>query len=161
MSRATRLRLPVLVLASVSVAACVQIDGGAVEVAWTVFAEDGRGTINDCACADPGIAFVQLRLAGPPDNPAQADPCENVAACRFSCGRDMGATPFIIPPGAYLVSIQPQLPDGTVSPTAMVPDPILSQVVKGVPAELGALEIQAPCAPRCHGADLGMPCAAN
>ena len=152
---------PLIALAAVSVVACVGIDGGAVEVPWTVFARDGRGTINDCACADPAIAFIQLKLGAPPETPAQADPCDGAIACRFSCGRKTGATPFIIPPGSYLMSIQPQLADGTPSLTTMVPDPILRQVVKGAPTELDAFEIQAPCAPQCHGADPTMPCAAN
>jgi hypothetical protein len=157
--------LPVSVLAFAALGsgftACVDIDGGAVEVPWTVFAKDGRGAINDCSCADPAITYVQLKLAGPPDDPTRADPCAGVTSCRFSCDRKIGATPFIIPPGTYLMSIQPVASDGTAVTTAMVPDPILRQVDKGAPTELDAFEIQAPCALRCHGDDLQMPCSAN
>ena len=140
---------------------CVAIDGGAVEVSWTIFAADGRGVINDCSCAEPGIASVQLKLAGPPGSESQVDPCQGTDACRFSCGRKTGSTPFIIPQGAYLMSIEPLTADGTLAAGAMVPDPIVSQVEKGVPDDLMAFEIQAPCALRCHGDDLTRACAAD
>ena len=156
-----RSALTLLALASLGLGACVEIDGGAVEVPWTVFAKDGRGAINDCSCADPAIAYVRLKLAGPPDAPTQPDPCDGVGACQFSCGRKIGATPFFIPPGSYLMSIEPVAADGTVAATAMVPDPVLRQVTKGEPSELDAFGIEAPCAPRCHGDDLTMACAAN
>jgi len=137
---------------------CVAIDGGSVEVEWTVFSADGRGVITDCACADPPIAYVQLKLGGPPDNPGQPDPCAGNAACRFSCGRNDGITPFFIPPGPYLMSIEPLTADGTAIAGAMVPDPLVGQVTKGLSHDLGAFAIQAPCALRCHGNDPTMAC---
>jgi len=139
-------------------AGCVSIDGGSVEVAWTVFAADGRGVITDCACADPPIAFVQLKLGGPPENPAQADPCAGNTACRFACGRHDGITPFFIPPGPYLMSIEPLTADGMAIAGDMVPDPLVGQVTKGLSHDLGAFAIQAPCAMRCHGNDPTTAC---
>jgi len=139
-------------------AGCVSIDGGSVEVEWTVFAADGRGVITDCACAEPPIAYVQLKLGGPPDNPTQADPCAGNTACRFSCGRHDGITPFFIPAGPYLMSIEPLSADGLAIAGDMVPDPLVGQVTKGLSHDLGAFAIQAPCAMRCHGNDPTTAC---
>ena len=44
-------------------AACVQIDGGAVEISWVIRSEAGNA-ITDCGCADPEIAQVRLLLQG-------------------------------------------------------------------------------------------------
>jgi hypothetical protein len=89
---------------------CVDINGGAVEVAWGVFAKDGRA-INDCSCAvaltppeaETPIAFVRLDLVS--DNDAADQPCAGTNNCRFSCNRKIGATPFMIKPGRYLMSL--------------------------------------------------------
>ena len=154
----TKLSLAIALLLASGAAGCVAIDGGSVEVEWTVFAADGRGVITDCACAEPPIAFVQLKLAGPPENPDQPDPCAGNLSCRFSCGRNDGTTPFFIPPGPYLMSIEPLAADGTPIAGDMVPDPLVGQVTKGLSHDLGAFAIQAPCATRCHGADLTTAC---
>jgi len=150
-----------LVFVALGSGGCVAIDGGSVEVEWKIFAADGRGVINDCSCADPAIAYVQLKLAGPPENPDQPDPCAGNASCRFSCGRNDGITPFFIPPGPYLMSIEPLGADGTVATDALVPNPLVGQVTKGLSHDLGAFAIQAPCALRCHGDDLTRVCAAD
>jgi len=137
--------------------ACVDINGGAVEVPWIVFARDGRGAINDCSCAAPVIESVRLKLDPAGANTGSADPCEGVGACVFACGRKTGATPFMVPPGDYLMSIEPLGTDGQVIPEDTVPAPVLRRVVKGAPTELDAFEIQAPCG--CHGDDVQVPCA--
>ena len=139
---------------------CVEINGGAVEVPWTVFAEDGRGAINDCACTEPTIAFVRLKLEAPPSAPEQADPCAGSTACRFSCQRKTGATPFMIPAGTYQMSIEPETADGLpIDPgLVMVPAPITRDVVRGAAAELDALQITAPCAAICRGGDMTKAC---
>ena len=70
-------------LAALGPAGCVAIDGGSVEVEWTVFAADGRGVITDCACADPPIAYVQLKLGGAPHNTSQAETSPGNTPIRF------------------------------------------------------------------------------
>ena len=139
---------------------CVEINGGAVEVPWTVFAEDGRGAINDCNCTEPAIMFVRLKLEAPLGAPDQPDPCAGSAACRFSCQRKTGATPFMIPPGTYQMSIEPETADGLpIDPgLVMVPAPITRDVVRGAAAELDALQITAPCAVSCSGGDMTKAC---
>jgi len=147
-----------LVLWAAATAGCVSIDGGTVEVAWTIFAADARGSINDCSCADPAIAHVRLRLAPPLEVPEQADPCETDPSCVFSCGRKAGATHFTIPAASYLMSIEPVDADGTAIAADRVPAPILMGVTKGQHTDLGALEIVAPCAATCNGGDILAPC---
>jgi hypothetical protein len=137
--------------------ACVDINGGAVEVPWIVFARDGRGAINDCACATPAIQSVRLKLEPAGANATPADPCAEASSCVFSCGRKIGSTPFMVPPGDYLMSIEPLGTDGLVIPEDAVPAPVLRRVQKGAPTELDAFEIQAPCG--CHGDDVQAPCA--
>src|SRR5450432_2079072 len=148
-----------LVLASavvaglVSLVGCVEINGGAVEVSWAIFARDGRA-INDCGCSEPRIAEVRLNLVSDPGGASQ--PCAGVAACRFSCGRKVGATPFMVPPGQYLMSLVPIGSDGNDLPAAGGPDvavlapPAQSRtVVRGQPTELEAYMLEASCASRC------------
>lgn len=136
---------------------CVEIDGGAVEVPWTVFAADGRGAINDCSCAAPAIEYVRLRLTAADGS----DPCATASSCRFECHRKIGATPFMIPPGTYFMSIEPEGADGAplVPPLVSVPAPMSRQVVRGAPTELDAFDIQAACAVSCHGDVVDQPCA--
>jgi hypothetical protein len=136
---------------------CVEIDGGAVEVPWTIFAADGRGAINDCSCAEPAITYVRLRLTAPDGS----DPCATGDSCRFECHRKTGATPFKIPPGTYLMSVEPEGADGApLSPGLVsVPAPMSRQVVRGAPTELDAFDIQVACAASCHGDDVDQPCA--
>lgn len=141
----------------------MEINGGAAEVAWTVFAADGRGAINDCACTEPPIAFVRLKLEAPLESPGQPDPCAGSLACRFACERKTGATPFVIPPGKYQISIEPETADGVAIDPALirVPAPSEREVVRGAAAELDALEIEAPCAVRCQGGDMTKACSAG
>jgi hypothetical protein len=141
-------------------AGCVDVRGGSIEVPWAIFAHDGRGVINDCSCADPTIAAVRLALAAPVGAPPVADPCEGVAGCQFACGRKIGATPFFIPPGSYQISIEPIGADGTPIPMNLVAttSSMPAQVVFGQPSELDAFEIDAACAPSCHGDDITVPC---
>ena len=163
-SRATRAGLlsAFAVMATIAGATqgCVEINGGAVEVPWTVFAEDGRGAINDCNCTEPAIMYVRLKLEAPLGAPDQPDPCAGSAACRFSCQRKTGATPFMIPPGTYQLSIEPETADGLpIDPgLVMVPAPITREVVRGAAAELDALQITAPCAVSCSGGDMTKAC---
>lgn len=135
---------------------CVEINGGAVEVPWTVFAADGRGAINNCECAEPAIAYVRLRLTAPDGS----DPCATASSCRFECPRKTGATPFMIPPGTYLMSVEPEGADGApLSGLFRIPTPMSRQVVRGAPTELDAFDIEVACAASCHGDDVDQPCA--
>jgi hypothetical protein len=147
------------------VGGCVDINGGAVEVAWGVFAKDGRA-INDCACAVPlappdtetPIAYVRIDLVSDSD-PADR-PCAGNDNCRFSCNRKIGATPFMVPPGRYLMSLVPVDASGTDFAAGAVDSPPaeLRSVVKGQATELDAFMLQARCATRCNAGGSMQPC---
>lgn len=149
-------------------AGCVDIDGGAVEVSWAIFSRDGRA-INDCACASPRVSFVRLHLESVTDSALQ--PCAGVNACRFSCGRKTGATPFMIPPGQYLMSLVPLGTDGTdiaaatttqdPRPSVQRPAPQWRSVVRGQPTQLEAFMLEADCESRCRGAEIFAACTAG
>ena len=133
-------------------AGCVEINGGAVEVSWAIFARDGRA-IPDCRCSDPTVAYVRLDLASDPDSHSR--PCDGNDACRFSCTRKVGATHFTIPPGQYLMSLIPvgadgmDLPVGSAAGAVQSPAAQSRAVVRGQPTELEAFELESSCAPSC------------
>src|SRR5262249_45658142 len=86
-------------------AACVKVDGGAVEISWVIRSKAGSA-ITDCGCSSPSIAKVRLRLelvsgvdGGAPmaGNGASLEPCAGNAQCDFPCARQTGSTPFNIP----------------------------------------------------------------
>ena len=141
----------------------MEINGGAVEVSWVVRTDDSRA-ITDCNCADPRIARVRIDLLRTDDG-SDARPCAGRAACEFSCQRGTGATPFDIPPGNYAISVRPLGPSGeelsdpaNATQSVRVPDPILQDVVRGQPTDLGAFFIQARCAPACSGTNSNGVC---
>jgi hypothetical protein len=138
------------------VSACVEIDGGAVEISWVIRSRSGSA-ITDCGCADPSIAKVRLVLkgVGAPGAPiAGATPCAGQAQCDFSCSRQTGATQFDIQEthGAerYEVSVVAVGTDGSELPQVMTPAPILREVVRGQPTEVESMQLVADCAPECQ-----------
>ena len=156
----TALLLGAALAIGVASAGCVEINGGAVEVSWAIFARDGRA-ITDCTCADPNIVYVRLNLVSDPDGTLQ--PCAGVNSCRFTCGRNVGATPFMVPPGQYLMSLVPvgadgsDLPIGPLAPSVEIPAPESRAVVRGQPTELEAFMLEANCATSCDKGSLN-PC---
>src|SRR4051795_642476 len=85
------------------VAACVQVDGGAVEVSWALQTFDGR-TVSDCSCSDPQVSRVRIVVAmADAAGTLGADICAGKASCEFACARGTGATRFDIPPGRYAI----------------------------------------------------------
>jgi hypothetical protein len=160
-----RAALAALLAATSGALGCVDINGGSVEVAWGVFAKDGRA-INDCACAvaltppeaETPIAFVRLNLVS--DSDAADQPCTGTDNCRFSCNRKIGATPFMIKPGRYLMSLVAVDAGGNDFAAGAVDSPPaeLRSVVKGQPTQLDAFMLQARCATRCNSGGSTQPC---
>lgn len=139
-------------------ASCVEIHGGAIEVAWVIFAPGGRA-IRDCACAEPPIAEVRLELASTSDG---SNPCAGASSCRFPCAQQTGSTPFNIPPGDYSMRLTAMGGDGSDLGAAQgfrSTPPTLWPVVRGQPTELDALTIEAPCSAACNGQSNTEPCA--
>jgi hypothetical protein len=108
--------------------ACVDINGGAVELRWEIRKADGAKT----DCTDTQLARVQL-CATPDDGGAPY--CED-----WACVDYQGSTDFAIRPGRYSLAIQP-LCAGGETPSASVPAPILRDITNGYVATLNTLLI--------------------
>ena len=143
------------------VAACVKIDGGAVEISWVIRSKSGSA-ITDCGCSSPPIATVRLRLvlASGVDGGAvigadggTVEPCAGNAQCDFPCARQTGSTPFNIPEthgtDRYAVSVVAVGSDGSELPDVKMPASILREVVRGQPTEVESMQLVADCATEC------------
>jgi hypothetical protein len=133
------------------VSACVEIDGGAVEVSWVIRSPTGGG-ITDCGCADPAITTVRLVLRGVGGVIDGATPCAGRAQCDFPCQRQTGATLFDIRETqageSYEVSVL-AVSNGIELPQVTAPAPILREVVRGQPTEVESFQLVAECAAEC------------
>jgi len=133
--------------------ACVEIDGGAVEISWVIRSETGSA-ITDCGCASPSIATVRLKLTGVGGTIEDYQPCAGNAHCDFPCGRQTGSTPFNIKEThgdeRYQVSIAAVGTDGTELLQVMTPAPILREVARGQPTEVESMQLVALCATECQ-----------
>jgi hypothetical protein len=143
-------------------AACVKVDGGAVEISWVIRSRSGSA-ITDCGCSSPSIATVRLRLvlASSVDGGAiigadggTVDRCAGNAQCDFPCARQTGSTPFNIPEThgteRYAVSLVAVGADGRELPDVDTPAPILREVVRGQPTEVESVQLVAGCATECQ-----------
>jgi len=134
-------------------AACVEIDGGAVEISWVIRSETGSA-ITDCGCASPSIATVRLKLTGVGGTIEDYQPCAGNAHCDFPCGRQTGSTPFNIKEThgdeRYQVSIAAVGTDGTELLQVMTPAPILREDARGQPTEVESMQLVALCATECQ-----------
>jgi hypothetical protein len=106
---------------------CVDVNGGAVEVAWTI--KDSTARVVDCESA--GVTAMQLcgtPLAG------GAPVCN-----QWACDEHYGATAFEIPEGTYAFLLTPicRLADSHV--VGQVPPPLVRQIRSGDVASLDAL----------------------
>ena len=149
-SRIASILIGFLTLASTT-SACVEIDGGAVEVSWVIRSPTGGG-ITDCGCATPAITTVRLVLKGVGGTIEGATPCAGRAQCDFPCQRQTGATPFDIKQtqGAerYEVSVV-AVADGVELLQVTKPAPILREVVRAQPTEVESFQLVAECADEC------------
>ena len=141
-----------LLLSSLSTA-CVEIDGGAVEISWVIRSKAGSA-ITDCGCASPSISAVRLDLTGVGGAVDKKKPCAANAQCDFPCARQTGATAFNIPEThgdeRYQVAITALGMDGSPLLQVMAPAPILREVVRGQPTEVASMQLVAECATECQ-----------
>jgi len=133
-------------------AACVEIDGGAVEISWVIRSDTGSA-ITDCGCASPSIATVRLKLTGVGGAIEDYQPCAGNAQCDFPCARQTGSTAFNIKETRgderYQVSVAAVGTDGTELLQVMTPAPILREVARGQPTEVESMQLVALCATEC------------
>ncbi len=130
---------PLVALALVWVAGCVEINGGAVELSWTLRTFAGAN-IDECSAYE--IGQIRLEWQSGPDNP-------NVdgGSTTFDCTDSRGVTDFVIGEGAQLLEIVPICDDGNdaAADTYEVPAPILRQVHTGELVTLNSLLVVVGC----------------
>ncbi|WP_428264404.1 hypothetical protein [Haliangium sp.] len=125
---------------------CVEVDGGAVELSWTlrdfsgdpIREEDCGGDIR-CVCEATRIGWIRLhwQIEGEGTGERAAD-----GFWDFVCEDNRGATNFSVPPGRQLLWIAPICSDGSLPDSGYeAPPPILRVVDLGAVATLDALLI--------------------
>lgn len=129
---------------------CVEVDGGAVELSWTLRTFSGE-PIDTCPAAridEVRICWESVADGGP----GGARTCRRGDYRAFACDDSRGVTGFEIPAGRALVWIEPICADGNPPDpdTYEVPAPIARTVETGEVVTLGALLIVAD--------DAGDPC---
>jgi hypothetical protein len=139
--------------------ACVQIDGGAVELSWSIRTFDGcpascnlRGKDEQCNnipgadfddISEVRICWEALGDAGELRIDCGRDPMKNDNS-RFACAQEHGVTGFEIPEGATAIWIEPLCKDTGLTPPPdryEVPAPIVRNITSGAVTTLNALLI--------------------
>ena len=141
-------------------AGCVEIDGGAVELAWTLrdFEDDSID------CDEARIDKIRICWAPLTDGGTTTDPsCRAVVTDAgverlyraFECDQYRGVTRFEVPPGPTALFVAP-LCAGGQEPTGpfQVPPPIVRTVVEGEVVTLNQILI---IAEDCAGTDCTCP----
>jgi len=120
---------------AITTTGCVPIDGGAVELRWTIHnlvADERHEEGERIDCDEAGISTLSLLVdPGSRDGPAYP----------FDCDDGRGSSDFDIAPGRHLFSIAPA---GPRADQATVPDPISAQVREGEVTDLQVLLIRVP-----------------
>lgn len=141
-------------------AGCVEIEGGAVELSWTL--RDFDGGPNECEPARIDrirLCWTPLMDGGPGTDPeCQAVVTDGGVEQRFrsfECDQYRGVTRFEVPPGPTALFVAP-LCLGGAEPTGrlQVPPPIVRTVIEGEVVTLNQLLILAG---KCPGADCSCP----
>ncbi len=126
--------------------ACVEVEGGAVELSWSLRTPEGEP--NSCSASRIG----KVRLCWAPAGDMVARVCEGSRT--FGCIEERGFSRFEIEPGETAFWIEPLCADTSVVPEPAsyeVPPPILRAVSAGQVVTLNALLIIATGAD-CNGA---------
>jgi hypothetical protein len=135
-----------------ALAACVPVNGGAVELSWTVLDAQGgcgpagSGSVSFC-CSQQGISTVELCVQDCDTQDASTGSCTGKPTCpsfTFSCDRTRGATDFAISPGRKKLWITVTCTNGATPSGISVPEPLLRDVTSGDVTELNALLISVP-----------------
>lgn len=119
-------------MAAVLGAGCVEIDGGAVELSWSL------RTFGGAAVESCGEAAIQdIRLCWEPledgATTTEGAVCRAGQRRRFSCSDSSGVTGFVLDPGRTAFWIEPVCDDGEAADpgTYAVPPPIVRTVQEG------------------------------
>ncbi len=143
----------VLVAVAWMTQACVQVDGGAVELSWTLRTFEGNAN----TCLKSGVEMVRVCWI-----PLDVDGGSGLQVCRrgqfreFPCDSSRGVTRFELPPGRNMLFLEPVCAGGVVAQNFQVPAPIVRDVEKGGVVTLDQLLIVATDV-RCSDARCSCP----
>jgi hypothetical protein len=137
------LALVVLVQAVTSVA-CVEVNGGAVELSWSVRTFDGVRVDDSCDDGKHKVHLEKIRLAWR----AVADGGDGAGMepdnwADFPCSDRRGITKFTVPPGEHLLWIVPVCAADAPVGNYQVPPPIVRAIHEGTVTTLDALLVVA------------------
>ena len=147
-SRTSLLRIALL--ASLS-GACIEIDGGAVELSWSVRSFDGTDVE---ACSDARVDEIRICWQAVSEGSGSCTSSEE-----FPCDEENGVSGFEIAPGETAFWVEPICVDGDpADPTTyQVPPPIVRTVEEGKIVTLNSLLIVVhPLDSSCS--DIGCTC---
>lgn len=120
---------------------CLELEGGAAEVAWVIRDTDQRAR----TCKEADIAHVRVTVLRETDAGVFEDLCGagEIGRCTFDCEAGDGATPFKIPAGWYYFGLEVRDGDGQRKPESevQVPAPTRRRVLKGQMVNLGVWQV--------------------
>ena len=133
-------RVAVLWVTMIACAGCIEIEGGAAEVAWSLRSFEGEAVE---ACADARIQDVRLcwEAVGDGSVSAGGGACRAGERREFPCEESSGVTGFQLDPGSTAFWIEPICTDEdpAAEGTYQVPPPIVRTVERGEIVSLNSL----------------------
>jgi len=129
-----------LTLIGASGSACIEIDGGAAELSWSLRSQEGASIET---CADVRVQLVRLCWEPLADGVVLGGggECRSSQSRDFPCGESSGITAFNLDPGSTAFWVEPVCIDGESADagTYQVPPPIVRNVEEGQIVSLNSL----------------------
>jgi len=139
-TRIATIAAPWLTLIGSWTSGCIEIDGGAAELSWSLRSTDGDSVE---ACQDVDIRDVRLCWEPVADGSVLGGggECQSGQRRSFPCGESSGVTGFNLDPGPTAFWIEPICTDGepAAAGTFQVPPPIVRRVEEGEIVSLDSL----------------------
>ena len=136
----TRIAAFCLTLSGCWISACIEIDGGAAEVSWSLRSQEGE-SVDSCR----GALIHDVRLCWEAVDEGSVlgsgGPCRSQHRRSFPCEESSGITAFNLEPGQTAFWIEPICDDGAPADagTYQVPPPIVRNVEDGQIVSLNSL----------------------
>ena len=133
-------RFVIALAVAAACAGCIEIDGGAVELSWSLRSFDGDEVDPD-PCNMARVDEVRVCWQSVEDGAATTGVCESSES--FPCAEENGVSGFEIDPGSTAFWIEPICRDGDTADvgTYQVPPPIVRTVAEGRIVTLNSLLI--------------------
>ena len=137
--------VPLAMILGMTGVACVEVNGGAAELSWSLRTFDGVRLATSCDDREHGVHLQWIRLAwkAAADSGDETD-LEPDGWKQFRCADARGVTDFSIPPGKQMLWVVPICADGMpATGNYQVPPPIVRTVAHGAVTTLDALLVVA------------------